>query len=46
MKGCSRQTIYNNMDKFNLTQKGKIIWDAKSKKWEPDKSKQNIGEVR
>ncbi|MGE5680366.1 MAG: hypothetical protein ACM34K_05740 [Bacillota bacterium] len=41
IKKCSRQTVYNNIQKFNLNEKGRIIWDKKAKNWKPDKNKVN-----
>ena len=38
IKKCSRQTVYAALDKLDRDAKGKIIWNAKSKKWQPDKT--------
>jgi hypothetical protein len=41
LKGCSRQTIYNNLSCFTLNERGKIIWDKKAEKWKPKSEKVN-----
>jgi len=41
MKGTSRATVYNNIKKFTQNAKGKIVWDKKAEKWQPDASKVN-----
>jgi len=38
IKKCSRQTVYTALDKLDRDAKGKIIWNAKSKKWQPEKT--------
>jgi hypothetical protein len=37
LKNCTRQTVYSNIDKLDVDARKKIIWNAKSQKWQPDK---------
>ena len=41
MKKTSRTTIYNNLNRFTLNERGKIVWDKKARKWEPQDGKIN-----
>jgi len=38
-RGCSRQTIYNNIERFDLDQRGRIVWNQRFWTWSPDKKK-------
>lgn len=40
-KGTTRTTVYANLDKLNLNERGKIVWDKKAEKWEPENKKIN-----
>jgi len=35
LKGCSRQTVHNNIDKLNRSKDNRVIWDKKLDDWNP-----------
>lgn len=39
LKGVSRQAVYNNIEKLDRDQSGKIIWNEKVDNWNPDLKK-------
>lgn len=41
MKKTSRTTIYNNLDKFTINERGKVVWDKKAENWQIVRGKIN-----